>query len=302
MRRILAVAAVAGFVACKGGDEGPGAPAAVTLRFPAVAQAVPVSSARFLGVDAAEALSNSQLRNCRFGRVDKIPLAPVVVEISGEGALRFQGQPAADLPALKEAMGKVAASSRELADSACHPWRASPDDPAVTPTLLIAADASASARALAQVSQAAAEAGLQQQALWVEARASASLGAGAADGTSEAVVEVAWAEGAWSLPEVPEGLPPLGAVKLSAEVGTTQHVAEAMSALRQRGVACTRLVGEGGEAPQPQGELREQKIAQMLDVLPILASEVPATLPSMERCGPLGDAVVIDPALDVTAP
>ena len=62
------------------------------LTFPEVqVGAVAVSSARFLGVDPGVELTNSQLRNCRFGRNEKIPLVPALVEVTPQ-VLRVQGQ------------------------------------------------------------------------------------------------------------------------------------------------------------------------------------------------------------------
>lgn len=149
----------------------------VSLALPVVSEAVGVSSARFLGPSLDRVLSNSELRNCRFGRTDKIDLMPVVIEWT-DTELRFlsasvmpleQGALPEDLSGLQARMTAVANNSRSLAQGGCHPWRGSPEDLSMVPALLIAADAGQSAQGLARLSQLAAESGLLHQAVWVSA-------------------------------------------------------------------------------------------------------------------------------------
>ncbi|MEL6345041.1 MAG: hypothetical protein AAFV53_18135 [Myxococcota bacterium] len=143
-------------------------PAAVgPLTLPSVSsgQAVGVSSARFFAINPEQTLSNAQLRDCRFGRISKIPTLPTTLEITPSGVKLSEKTLSED--ALPEAFSALADKNREMAAIGCHPWRAGPEDSSMTPTLLIAADQAVSAKRLATISQIAARAGLSRQVLWV---------------------------------------------------------------------------------------------------------------------------------------
>jgi len=200
------------------------------LSLPGATSAVSVSSARFLAPDPGRSFSNSELRNCRFGRTDKIPLVPALVEWTPT-TLRFQQQELAaltdgalpaDLTPLEAAMAAVADNSQQLASGGCHPWRGGPDDLSMVPALLIAAEASLPADGLARLSEAAGRAGLIHQTVWVEAPS--------------------------PRPVAEQATPAAAHVQLHAL--REERVADVIAAVSQRrgqGTACVQLGAGGGE-------------------------------------------------------
>ena len=157
--------------------------------FPEASTAVAVSSARFFSLDPDQSLNNSAMRNCRFGRTSKIPVVPALVEL-GLTSLKIGGQTAGALQdgalddshraVLEGKLSPMASVSRAMAESACHPWRAGPEDASMVPTLLIAADARAPAASLDIIIDAAWSAGFDEVGLWMaaEGRAPAESGGG----------------------------------------------------------------------------------------------------------------------------
>lgn len=151
------------------------------LTLPESTSAVLVSSARFFAIDPTATLNNSAMRNCRFGRTTKIPVVSSLVELRTT-ALRVSGQELATLSggrllpahtaALKTRLQPMATVSRSLAERACHPWRAGPDDASMTPALLVAVEASAPASSLEAIIDAAWTSGFEEVALWTRAAGS----------------------------------------------------------------------------------------------------------------------------------
>ncbi len=233
-----------------------------------------VSSSRFLAVDPAQSLTNSQMRNCRFGRVGKVPLVPVVVELSPEQLLLSdkpllalaagevpEGQRSGDrILALEGELRVIAQANRQLSASACHPWRGGPDDISPVPPLLIAADAQVPMSTLQQVLRTAAQAGLEEAALWV------------------------------SDPS-PVPLDESGELYRVGELGTGGTVGAgvvALDELREQGARCVLLTPSAralGRAPDVP--LEERALQQRIAVVPLLvqAPSIEQRLVTGERCG-----------------
>lgn len=259
-------------------------PASTTpISLPVATAAVGVSSARFLGLSPAATLSNSEMRNCRFGRTEKLTLVPVVLEWTAT-TLRFQGQQVAaltdgqlptDLSALKAPMASLAAHNQSLAGSGCHPWRASPDDPSMVPALLIAADAGLPGDGLARLSALAAEAGLIHQAAWVSAGDPGSVEEQAQPAESAAVLQA----------------------RASDQVA---DVIAGVSALRGEGSACVQLDVAGGTPTSAAGSsepARDLMVSGSLAVVPLFQPVAGAErMVSGERCpAPPADEAVVNP-------
>jgi hypothetical protein len=248
----------------------PGATTTTPLALPQAEAAVAVSSARFLGLDPSP-LSNAELRNCRFGRTDKLDLVPVLLEWT-PSALRFAGKPLLslsdgalpdDLTALSEALSAIAEASTTLAGSGCHPWRGGPDDLSAVPALLIAADAASSGAGLARLSQLAAEAGLIHQAVWVGAEQPA--------------------------PIREQPAPAAGVTILQArEVDTVADVLAGTGQARAGGSACVQLstsTGQPGGTSGAAGAAAPQSLRGELAVVPLFWPAAGAErLVTGERC------------------
>lgn len=134
-----------------------------------------VSSARFLAPDPTHVLSNSERRNCRFGRTDKIQLVPATVEWTTDELRLFstwhvplnEGALPTDLTPIAEQFQQLASHAQTLSSGGCHPWRSGPEDASTVPVLLFVVDGQLPGSAFAQLSMLAADAGLIHQAVWV---------------------------------------------------------------------------------------------------------------------------------------
>lgn len=242
-----------------------------SLSLPVAPAAVGVSSARFLGLDPTASLSNSEMRNCRFGRTEKLNLVPVVLEWTPQ-SLRFQGRDVAaltdgqlptDLSAVQAPMAALASHNRELAGSGCHPWRASPDDPSMVPALLIAADGGLPGDGLARLSALAAQSGLIHQAVRVSA------------------------EGPRPVEEQAQAAD--SAVLLQARAADrVADVVAGVSDRRAQGLACVQLVTDRGTPPGATGTTApaaELTVAGTMPVVPLFQPAAGAErMVSGERC------------------